>query len=182
MSLKSSANRKWIRLSHIWTHFNLFWFSFGCDWRRKWSWFFFFAVATRLFCKTMCTVTAKQHNCQFLVLRRNFQNVTAGFALFRVIETSHYIGWHVNILFVSTCWTIHIFNSLLYFVVYTQFFFLYLVVWNRTLGNNCLLGTKFIFFLAKKKRVLSVFVVFTCSCNLKGTLWTNNQAPHFPQP
>ena len=32
-------------------------------------------------------------------------------------------------------------------------------------------------FLAKKKRVLSVFVVFTCSCNVKRTLWTNNQAP-----
>ena len=32
-----------------------------------------------------------------------------------------------------------------------------------------------------KKRVLSVFVVFTCSCNIKSISWKNNQAPHFPQ-
>ena len=32
MTLKSSANRKRIRVFHIWTQFNLFWFRFGCAW------------------------------------------------------------------------------------------------------------------------------------------------------
>ena len=36
--------------------------------------------------------TTKQHNCQFLLLKRNIQNVTAGFALFTVVETSRFIG------------------------------------------------------------------------------------------
>ena len=39
-----------------------------------------------------------------------------------------------------------------------------------TLMNKYVSGNKFIFFLAKEKRILSVFVVFTCSCNIKGTL------------
>ena len=33
----------------------------------------------------------------------------------------------------------------------------------------------------QKKNVLSVFVVLTCSCNIDGTLRTNNESPHFPQ-
>ena len=66
----------------------------GWDWRRN---FFengddFFVVTTRLSCKTMCAVTAKQHNCRFLVLKRNIRKVTAGFALFTVSETSCFIG------------------------------------------------------------------------------------------
>ena len=53
---------------------------------------FICVVATRLVCKTMCTVTAKQYKCRFLVLKRNIQNVAAGFALLTVVETSHFIG------------------------------------------------------------------------------------------
>ena len=75
MSLKSSTNSKRIRLFLIWTHFNLFWFGFGCAWLwlaekflQKWRWLLVFVVATRFSCKTMCTVTAKQENCRFLVL------------------------------------------------------------------------------------------------------------------
>ena len=102
-------------------------FGFAWNWLaenflQKWRWLFFFVVATRLSCKKMCTVTAKQQNCRFLVLKRNIQNVIAGFALFTVVETSHFIGWNVNTFFVFTCWTIHISNSLLYFVVHTQAF------------------------------------------------------------
>ena len=44
------------------------------------------------FCKTMSTVTNKQHNCLFLVLKRNIENVAAGFALLTVVETSRFIG------------------------------------------------------------------------------------------
>ena len=52
----------------------------------------FFVVATRISCKTMCNVTAKQHICRLLSLKRNFQNVAASFALFTVVETSRFIG------------------------------------------------------------------------------------------
>ena len=127
MWLKSSANRKRIRLFRIWTRFVLFCFKFLCAWLwlaekflQKCRWFFFFVIATRLSGKAMCSITAKQHNCWFLVLKRNIQNVEAGFAHFTVVET--FIGWNVNTLFVSTCWTVRISNSLLYFVVHTQFF------------------------------------------------------------
>ena len=63
-----------------------------CDWRKN-----FFKngdgfSATRLSCKTMCAVTAKQQNCRFLVHERNIRNVAAGFALFTVVETSRFIG------------------------------------------------------------------------------------------
>ena len=124
--LKSPAKRKRIRLFYIWTWFVLFWFTFGCSWLwlaknflQKRRWFFLFVVAYTLFCKTMSTVTTKQHICRFLILKRNIQNVAAGFALFTVVETSRFIGWNVNTLFISTCWTIHISNSL--DVVHTQF-------------------------------------------------------------
>ena len=36
--------------------------------------------------------TFKQHNCRFLVPKRNIQNMTAGFAIFTVVETSCFIG------------------------------------------------------------------------------------------
>ena len=49
--------------------------------------------------------------------------MAAGFALLTVVETSRFIGWKVNTLFISTCWTIHISKRLFYFVVHTQFFF-----------------------------------------------------------
>ena len=68
MLLKSSANRKRIRLFHIWTLFILFWFSFGCAWLwlaekffQKRRWFFFLVFATRLSCKAMCSITPKKH-------------------------------------------------------------------------------------------------------------------------
>ena len=48
-------------------------------------------MATRLSGKAMCTVTTKQQNCRFLVLKMNIQNVAAGFALFTVVETSRFI-------------------------------------------------------------------------------------------
>ena len=125
MSLESSTNRKRIHLFHIWTHFVLFLAQvrvcllvIGGEISSKIEMVFLFVVLTSLSCKTMCTVTTKQHNCRFLVLKRNIQNVAAGFALFTVVKTSR----NVNTLFVSTCWTIHISDSLSYFVVYTQFF------------------------------------------------------------
>ena len=129
MRLKSSANGKRIRLFHIWTRFVLFWDKFGCAWLwlakkflQKWRWLSFFVIATRLSGKAMCTVTAKQHNCQCLVPKRNIQNVAASFALFTVIKTSRFIGWNVNTLFVSTCGTVHISDSFSYFVIHAQFF------------------------------------------------------------
>ena len=171
MLLKSSTNRKRIRLFHIWTRFDLFWFKFGCAWLwlaekflQKWRWFL--VIATRLSGKAMCTVTNKQHKCRFLVLKRSIQNVTAGFAFFTVVETSCFIGWNVNTLFISTCWTIHNSDSFPYSLSTYNSLFPYLVDWNGTLSKTCLSGN----ILAKKKRVLSVFVVSTCSCNLKGTL------------
>ena len=112
-----------------WNNFYLFWFRLGCAWLwlagkflHKRRWLFFFVVATRLSCKTRCTVTTKQHNCRFLVLKMNIRNVAAGFALFTVVEISRFIGSNVDTLFISTCWTIHISNNLLYFAVHIQFF------------------------------------------------------------
>ena len=129
MSLKSSANRKRKRLFYNCTHCNVFWFKFRCArlwlaeiFPRKLNCFLFFAVATCLSCRRLCIITAKQHNCRFLVPKENTQNVSAGFALFTVVETSRFFGWNVNTLSISTCWTIHMSDSLSYFVVHTQFF------------------------------------------------------------
>ena len=118
-----------------------------CDWGRKFfrnGDGFFFTVATRLSCKARCTITTKQHNSRFLLLKRIIQNVTAGFALFTVVETRRFYS-NVKTFFISKCRTIHISNSLLYFLVHTQVF-LHLVDWRGTLMNSCLSGTKFIFF------------------------------------
>ena len=127
MLLNSSTNRKRIRLFYIWTNFNLFLPRFGCAWcwlaeklLQKWRLFFFFVVATRFCCKAMCSIATKQHNCRFLVLETNIQIVAAGFALFTVGEISRFIGWNVSTLFISTCWTIHIYNRLN--VVWARFF------------------------------------------------------------
>ena len=144
MSLKSSANRKRIRLFHIWTHFKLFWFRFGCAWLwlaekfQKRRGLFFFVVVTRPSCEAMCAVNAKQHNCRFLVLKRNIQNVAAGFALFTVAKISRFIGWNVNTLLICTCWTIHISDSLSYFVVHSQVFLFIFgwLKWNGTISNS----------------------------------------------
>ena len=99
-----------------------------CAWIRlakfpqKWRWLFFFVVATRLSCKTRCTVTAKLHSCRFLVLKGIFKTWQQALQFLQSLETSRFIGKNVNTLFLSTCWTIHISNSLSYFVVHTQFF------------------------------------------------------------
>ena len=154
MLLKSSANRKRIRLFHIWTRFNIFWFRFVCAWLwleekflQKWRWFF--VVTTRV-----NNETTKQRNCRFLLLKRNIQNVTAGIALFTVVETSRFIGWNVNTLW--TCWTVHISDSL--YVVHTHnYFFPILVDWNGTLSRTCLSGT---IFFGKEKSC------FVCFCRL----------------
>ena len=127
--LTVSNNGASTRLFHNWKNFYLFWFRFGCaclwlaeEVLQNWSWFFFFVVATRLSCKTMCTITTKQHHCRFLVLEKIIQNVAADFSLFTVVETNHFFGWNVNTLFVSTWWAIYISNNLLYFAVHTHFF------------------------------------------------------------
>ena len=129
MGLNSSTNRKWTHLFRIWTHFNFFLVQVsmcsvvvGGGISSEMEIIFLFRSQTRLSCKAMCTVTPKQHNCRFLVLKRNIQNVAAGFAFFTVIETSRLFGLNVNTFFVSTCWTKHISDNLSYFVVHTQFF------------------------------------------------------------
>ena len=48
----------------------------------------------------MCTVTAKQQSCRFLVLKRNIQNVVAGFVIFTVVETSRFIGGNLITLLI----------------------------------------------------------------------------------
>ena len=46
------------------------------------------------------------------------KQVATGFTLFAAIETSRFIGWKVNTLFVSKCWTIHISNIVLYIFIW----------------------------------------------------------------
>ena len=160
-------------LCQKWNNFCLFWFTFGCAWVwlaqefiQKCSRLFCFVVATRFSCKVMCTITAKQHNCRFLVHKRNIQNVAAGFALFTVGETSRFFGWNVKALFFSTCWTCWTSPIVCCTLLSTHnSFFLFLVGWKGTLSNNCLLGTQF-FFLAKK-------ACFVCFCRLYVLLYHN---------
>ena len=52
---------------------------------------FLFLCRNSFFYKTMCTITAKQHNCGLLVLKRKLQRVAAGLAFFTVEETSRSI-------------------------------------------------------------------------------------------
>ena len=96
--LTVSTNGVSTQLYHKWNNFYLFWLRFGCasvllldKLLQKWRWFSFFVVASCLSCKTMCTVTSKQHNCTFLVLKRKIQNGAAGFALFAVVESNRFI-------------------------------------------------------------------------------------------
>ena len=49
-------------------------------------------LRSRLSCEAMCSITTKQHNCRFLVPKRNIQNVAAGFALSTVVESSRFSG------------------------------------------------------------------------------------------
>ena len=127
--LTASTNWESTQSCHKWNVFCLFWLWFGCAWLRladefllKGGWFLFFVVAARFSWKALCTITTKQYNGRFLVFRSNIQNVTAGCALFGVVETSHFIGWNVNTFSISTCRTIHISISVLYFVVLRHFF------------------------------------------------------------
>ena len=83
--LKSSANRLSL------TFFDSGLVVIGGEISPKVEMVFFFVVATRLSCETMCTVTAKQQNCRFLVLKRKIQNVAASFAHFTVVETGCFI-------------------------------------------------------------------------------------------
>ena len=116
----------------------------------KKRWLYFFVIATCLSCTSLSTVTAKQQMCRFLVHKRNIQNVAAGFALFTVVENSRFIGWKVSTFFLSTCWTIHISDILFHFVVLKQFFLPKFDRLIKSLNNNCLLGTKLIFFNEEK--------------------------------
>ena len=131
-------------------------FVIGGEISPKTRWFFFFVVATRLFCTAMCSITAKQHNCRFLVLKRNIQNKTAGFALLTVVETSCFflveIKPHFSILHVAQ------YTSPIVFMLSTHnSFFPYLIDWNVTLSRTCLSGTNF---FSKEK------TFFVCFCRL----------------
>ena len=148
----------------------------GCDWRRN---FFkngdgFIVIATRLSRKTICSITIKQCNGRFMTLKRNIQNTAAGFALFTVVETSRFLGWNVNTLFFYMLDETHLRKS--WCCPHTILsFYIWLIEWGLYWTIVCRVTSVFV----KRKRVLSVFVVFTCSCNVKGTFWTNNQAPQF---
>ena len=134
--IKSRESTRLCRKRNILFRFKfLFRFRFWCAWLwlaekflQKRRWFLFSVVTTHFSCKAMCTITNKQHNCRFLVLRMSIHNVAAGFEPFTVVETIRFIDWNVNTLFISTCWAKHISNDLLYFVVHTQFF-LSIFVW-----------------------------------------------------
>ena len=162
-----STNGVSTRFFHKWNNFHLFWFRLGYAWLwlvekflQKWRWFSFFAVATRLSCKTMCTVTAKQHKCRFSILKRNLQNVAAGFALFTVVETSRCFVWNMNTLFISACWKIHISNSLVNFVVDTQFFLSIFgwFKWDINVTIDCLVPSSSFFSEGR--------TIFVCFCRL----------------
>ena len=154
MLLKSSANRKRIRLFHIWTHFSLFLVRvrirlqlIGGEISSKMGMVFLFHSRDSSFMQNNVYRRHRQTtNSSVLVLKRNIQNVAAGFALLTVVETGRFIASNLNTLFIST------------FCQYTSpiaartllsthnSFSLYLVDWNETLINNCLLGTKLIVF------------------------------------
>ena len=53
---------------------------------------FLFPIRDSSFLQSNVHRIAKQHNCRFLVLKRNIQNFAAGFALFSVVEISRFIG------------------------------------------------------------------------------------------
>ena len=120
---------------------------------------FLFVVAIRFSCKIMCIITAKQHNCWFLILKRHFQNVAPGLALFTVVETRYFIGFIVNTLFISICWTKHISNSLLYCVVHPHFFLPIFGCFERDINDQLFVGEQVHFFNSQK-------ACFVCLCRL----------------
>ena len=78
--LNSSTNGDLTRLCHKWNDFCLFWLWLWCGWLRlagefhyKRRWRLFIVAATRLSFKAMCTITIKQKNSQFLVLKKLFK-------------------------------------------------------------------------------------------------------------
>ena len=118
--LTVSTNGVSTRICHKSNDFCLPWFRLGCAWLwwteinlRKTRWLFCFVILTRFSGKAMSTITTKQHICRFLVLQKNIQNVTTGFALFTVVGIGNSVSWKVSTLFVWACWTIHISNNFL---------------------------------------------------------------------
>ena len=80
MSTIGKSTRSWLK----WINYCLFWHRFGYGLMiltKKYyintRWFFIFVVTTHLLDKTICTITTNQHNCWFLVSRRNFRTVAA---------------------------------------------------------------------------------------------------------
>ena len=127
--LTVSTNGKSTRLRHKWKDFCIYWLRFRCGWLwlaekflQKRRWFSILIVTIHLLDKLTRAIAAKQQNCLFLVFEGNIQNMEAAFALFTVVETRRFIGWDTNKLFISTCWTINISNSLPHFLVHTHFF------------------------------------------------------------
>ena len=84
--------------------------------------------------------------------------MAAGFPLFTVLGTSRIVGWNLNTIFTSTCWRIHIFNSLLYLVVHTQFFFSIIGWLKWDIMYQLFVGYQVHHFLGKEK------ACFICFC------------------
>ena len=74
---------------------------------------FSFSKSRFVFCKAMCTITGKQKYDRFLVLKRIIQHARADFEFFAVVQKGKFAGRKVNTLFVSACWTKHISNNIL---------------------------------------------------------------------
>ena len=165
------------------------WFGSGSsvadgDWRKKFfkreMVFHFHSHDSPLWQRIYSSAT-KQNICWFFVLKRNIQNVATVFAFFTVVDTRGFTGWNVNKFFIliarhntspivsCSLWSTH--NSFVSIFCWLK--------WEHIEQSSR--RYKFAF-STNKKRFLSVFVVFTCSCNVKRTLWTKKQAPHFPQP
>ena len=122
----------------------------------KCRWLFFFVVASRLFCKTMCTVTAKQYNCRFWSLQglsKTWQQALHFLQTYKLV-VFWLKGKHFSLLHVGQ------YTSPIVLILSTHnSFFLYLVDWNGALINKGLLGTKFILFSKEK-------ACFVCFCRL----------------
>ena len=188
--LTASAKGESIQLCRNWNVFCLLWYNLGCAWLwlaeeflQKW-WMLFLVVATRLSCKTMCTITTKQHNSWFLVLRRIFQNVTVGFTLLTVVETRRFYFWlkckHTYDFYILD--NTHLQYLLLLGCPPTNLsFYIWLVKTGRRKRIICWV-TSSSFFFQRWKNLLCLFLLSLRALLIWRILWTNNQAPHFPQP
>ena len=123
--LTVSTNGVSTRLCHKWNICYFFWFRFGCvacDWRRN----FFrkgdgfpFSYSRLVFLAKQCVPSPPNNIIVGLwSLKGKFKTWQQSLH-FLVVETSRCIGGNKNTLFISTCWTIHISNTLLKFVVHT---------------------------------------------------------------